>query len=51
MFSFRKLMIGRFVPREFRLHDNARPRDINVHELFDARLRWRPSIKVYSVED
>ena len=31
-------MIGRMVPREFRLHDNnARPCDITVREIFIAR--------------
>ena len=30
-------MIGRIIPREFRLHDNnARPGDITVHEIFIA---------------
>ena len=40
-------MIGRFVPREFFLHDNnARPCSNTVHELFIARQRW-PHVKTF----
>ena len=46
-FSQTNVLIGRFVPREFLLHDNnARPCCNTVHELFIARQRW-PNVKTF----